>query len=52
MEFLNLRKTWVSLVNASLEMYADVITGKQTNQFWNFIKKLWMNMWIHRVIAH
>ena len=32
MEFLNLRNTWVSFLNVSLNMHADVIAGRQINQ--------------------
>ena len=32
MKSLNLRITWVSLLNVSLKIHADVIAGRQINQ--------------------
>ena len=32
MEILNLRNTWVSFLNVSLKIHADVIAGRQINQ--------------------
>ena len=32
MEFLNLRNTWVSFLNVSLKIHADVIVGRQILQ--------------------
>ena len=32
MEFLNLRNAWVSFLNVSLKMRADVIAGRQIDQ--------------------
>ena len=39
MESLNLRNAWVWFLNASLEMHADVIAGRQINQTLNKIMK-------------
>ena len=44
MESLNLGNTWVSFLNVSLKMHADVIPGRQINQtlnktIKNFVKK-------------
>ena len=32
METLNLRNTWVTFLNVSLKMHAEIIAGGQTNQ--------------------
>ena len=37
MESLNLRNTWVSFLNVSLKMHADVIAGRQINQTLSYI---------------
>ena len=53
MESLNLRNTWVTFLNVSLKMHADVIAGRQINQILNrIIKNLWINLLIHHVLAH
>ena len=36
---LNLRNTWISFLNVSLKMHADVIAGRQINQTLNEISK-------------
>ena len=35
MEFLKLGNTWVSFLNVSIKMHADINAGRQTNQNWN-----------------
>ena len=37
MEYLNLKNTWVSFLNVSLKLRADVIAGRQINQTLNKI---------------
>ena len=45
MEILNARNVWVSLLNVSLEMHADVIARRQFNQTWNWKKERNFNEW-------
>ena len=46
MAFLKLRNTWVSFLNVSLKMHADVIAGRQINQTWSEIIQNFMNKYV------
>ena len=45
MESLNLRNTWVLILNVALNIHADVIAGRQINQTLNkIIESFMINM--------
>ena len=47
MEFLKLRNTWVSFLNVSLRIHADVIAGRQNIQTLNKIIRNFMNKYVN-----
>ena len=47
MESLNLRNTWVSFLNVSLKMHANVIAGRQINQTLNKTIKNFKNKYVN-----